>query len=494
MNTLATPTDALQVAKMAEIYREIAIECTFHQQYRKAAHFLFVSSMLDNDAMLQRNNHLDVLISYMHKIENALAKGEQSPCSYFEDKSCDDTTAQIFMHKTAASNLHIKIQVGFASAEVSGSAQKRQMSLQAAQTDYKAMIEHLDKAIDLCESKKIVFEPVLYPSETHGCQIQLQDDGLVRYNPDISIHMSHILGDHELHNDEQRIFTTHSDFFSSNAKISHMFMERSMAREQLVAITGKHDPRVMEDLDKAIEIDPMNAIALTRRAYIHKHADRVQLAYQDYLVAAKLMKPGDRHRFGAYYESAGLALLLNAEKARKNSGVIDYNEIERIQHLRRLAQEEEKLAKKINTMEQHVRVMNAYDGAKNYVETTLKMFTNVKKQWKSMECCKKCGKSQEDLKKEGSTLKYCKACKKVYYCGAACQKTDWKDHKEKCKQLQSGGGSEGNTAAFLIVDPQTGEQIVGRRDTNTGTMEVGIGPHSANMIKEKIREDNRKNK
>jgi len=41
--------------------------------------------------------------------------------------------------------------------------------------------------------------------------------------------------------------------------------------------------------------------------------------------------------------------------------------------------------------------------------------------------CANCGKS-------GDNLKYCSACKVVKYCGAECQRSNRKLHKEECKQ------------------------------------------------------------
>jgi TPR repeat protein len=44
-------------------------------------------------------------------------------------------------------------------------------------------------------------------------------------------------------------------------------------------------------------------------------------------------------------------------------------------------------------------------------------------------CCAECGKVEGD----DVSLKTCKACKAVKYCGAACQKKHWSTHKIECK-------------------------------------------------------------
>jgi hypothetical protein len=43
--------------------------------------------------------------------------------------------------------------------------------------------------------------------------------------------------------------------------------------------------------------------------------------------------------------------------------------------------------------------------------------------------CNTCGKNN-------SKLLRCGRCKQVYYCSAACQKKDWRDHKHVCKKLE----------------------------------------------------------
>jgi hypothetical protein len=46
-------------------------------------------------------------------------------------------------------------------------------------------------------------------------------------------------------------------------------------------------------------------------------------------------------------------------------------------------------------------------------------------------CCVYCEESAEYA---AMTLSRCSACKKVTYCGAACQKAHWKWHKAECKK------------------------------------------------------------
>jgi hypothetical protein len=46
-------------------------------------------------------------------------------------------------------------------------------------------------------------------------------------------------------------------------------------------------------------------------------------------------------------------------------------------------------------------------------------------------CCAYC---EESPKRAAMTLSRCGACKKVAYCGAACQKAHWKAHKALCKK------------------------------------------------------------
>jgi TPR repeat protein len=48
----------------------------------------------------------------------------------------------------------------------------------------------------------------------------------------------------------------------------------------------------------------------------------------------------------------------------------------------------------------------------------------------TISCCAECGKEEDgDL-----SLKTCKSCKAVKYCGAACQRKHWPKHKNECKQ------------------------------------------------------------
>ena len=43
--------------------------------------------------------------------------------------------------------------------------------------------------------------------------------------------------------------------------------------------------------------------------------------------------------------------------------------------------------------------------------------------------CKQCGK----LANESEIFQKCAACRLVVYCGSACQRLDWKTHKDACK-------------------------------------------------------------
>ena len=42
--------------------------------------------------------------------------------------------------------------------------------------------------------------------------------------------------------------------------------------------------------------------------------------------------------------------------------------------------------------------------------------------------------------------KLCSGCRVVRYCGAACQKADWRAHKAACRELQRRRGGEGSSA------------------------------------------------
>ena len=63
-------------------------------------------------------------------------------------------------------------------------------------------------------------------------------------------------------------------------------------------------------------------------------------------------------------------------------------------------------------------------------------------------CCKKEGEG-------GTNLKRCMACKYTYYCGAECQKANWKKHKKSCEYLQmptidrAYAGEEGSEPAVI---------------------------------------------
>ena len=60
--------------------------------------------------------------------------------------------------------------------------------------------------------------------------------------------------------------------------------------------------------------------------------------------------------------------------------------------------------------------------------------TFVKPKNPEYKSCKKCGKA--------GTLK-CGACRTARYCGAACQKADWKKHKKECKEDEEKGEAFG---------------------------------------------------
>ncbi|KAJ7626318.1 hypothetical protein DFH06DRAFT_737874 [Mycena polygramma] len=47
--------------------------------------------------------------------------------------------------------------------------------------------------------------------------------------------------------------------------------------------------------------------------------------------------------------------------------------------------------------------------------------------------CRGCSKRQKELPR-GVTLKHCKSCRMVQYCGPDCQKRDWLDHKPDCEK------------------------------------------------------------
>jgi hypothetical protein len=61
------------------------------------------------------------------------------------------------------------------------------------------------------------------------------------------------------------------------------------------------------------------------------------------------------------------------------------------------------------------------------------------------EGCLKCGAVTT---KTGSPLLKCNACKTVKYCSSDCQKMDWRQHRQMCKQMQEKGvGNDGATPA-----------------------------------------------
>jgi hypothetical protein len=46
------------------------------------------------------------------------------------------------------------------------------------------------------------------------------------------------------------------------------------------------------------------------------------------------------------------------------------------------------------------------------------------------DMCSKC-------RKKGAGMRYCSNCKEAHYCGHACQRADWKSHKNKCASPES---------------------------------------------------------
>lgn len=46
------------------------------------------------------------------------------------------------------------------------------------------------------------------------------------------------------------------------------------------------------------------------------------------------------------------------------------------------------------------------------------------------------------MRKSRTSVRGCPACKKVAYCGVACQKKDWPVHSIECTDLQSVGSDE----------------------------------------------------
>jgi len=71
---------------------------------------------------------------------------------------------------------------------------------------------------------------------------------------------------------------------------------------------------------------------------------------------------------------------------------------------------------------------------------------------KHVDTCANCGKKEGE---GGIKLKRCMACKYTNYCGAECQKANWKKHKKSCEYLQmptidrAYAGEEGSDAAFI---------------------------------------------
>ena len=47
----------------------------------------------------------------------------------------------------------------------------------------------------------------------------------------------------------------------------------------------------------------------------------------------------------------------------------------------------------------------------------------------------------------GVPLKKCSVCVVAAYCGAGCQKADWKAHKGQCAGLEAGASGSGSSAA-----------------------------------------------
>lgn len=78
--------------------------------------------------------------------------------------------------------------------------------------------------------------------------------------------------------------------------------------------------------------------------------------------------------------------------------------------------------------------------------------------------CEACRKSEY---RDGVKLKRCGKCKNVFYCGADCQRADWKAHSFHCrkpdaelrKEKQGAGfmGIPGAVNVPVDVDPETGD-------------------------------------
>ncbi|KAJ7124492.1 hypothetical protein C8R44DRAFT_783580 [Mycena epipterygia] len=55
---------------------------------------------------------------------------------------------------------------------------------------------------------------------------------------------------------------------------------------------------------------------------------------------------------------------------------------------------------------------------------------NAQKDQRRVKKCRKCG-----AREPATTLTRCASCQHIYYCGKACQKADWKDHRVLCRDM-----------------------------------------------------------
>ena len=66
---------------------------------------------------------------------------------------------------------------------------------------------------------------------------------------------------------------------------------------------------------------------------------------------------------------------------------------------------------------------------------------------KSIGLSPACSFCKKEPASSGATLKCCTRCRSAHYCSVACQKSDWKKHKKKCKEIAAAGGGGGAAGA-----------------------------------------------
>jgi hypothetical protein len=73
--------------------------------------------------------------------------------------------------------------------------------------------------------------------------------------------------------------------------------------------------------------------------------------------------------------------------------------------------------------------------------------------------CRACAATGADVAAAGGKLRFCTACRAVAYCGAACQRADWRRHAPACKAAAAAAGGATDIADEDAATAQLSETL-----------------------------------